>query len=60
VPHTELIKKNCPSVYISENDQAMDFIQGMANIRYDSFKTIMMNGSASKAIRIPENVKIIY
>jgi hypothetical protein len=38
----------------------MNFFHGLDSNRYGSFKANMMNGWASKAISIPENVIIIY
>jgi hypothetical protein len=52
--------ENCPTISISDNEQAMDFFHGLDSNSYGSFKANMMNGWASKAIETPDTLITIY
>ena len=51
-------KENCPTIDISEKEQAMDFFHGLYSNRFGAFKANMMNGWASKAIATPDTLFI--
>jgi hypothetical protein len=47
-------------VVVKEEIQAMDFFHGLDNGRYGAFKTSMLNGWATKAVKPPKMANEIY
>jgi len=47
-------------VDVKEEVQAMDFFHGLDNGRYGAFKTSMLNGWATKAVKPPKTANEIY
>jgi hypothetical protein len=45
---------------LDDKDVTMDFFQGLDNARYSGFKTKILNGLASKAIKQPKNLNVMY
>ena len=45
---------------MEDKDIAMDFFRGLDNARYASFKTEIMNGLTSKAIKQPDSLNTMY
>ncbi len=45
---------------LDDKDVAMDFFRGLDNARYAGFKTEILNGLTSKAIKQPENLNAMY
>lgn len=47
-------------ISIAEKEQAMDFFHGLDQAKYGMFKTSMLNGWATGAIKLPEMVNEMY